>query len=417
MTSLSIVIPALNEEDGIREIAERVLNTRPALAAVGFDQVELIVVDDGSTDQTPAIVSSMPEVRLIRHPTNRGYGAALKTGFAAAQGEWIGFLDADGTYPPELFPELCQAAIQHQADIVIGSRMAGRDSQMPLVRRLGNILFAHLVSLISAQRITDSASGMRIFRKAILEHIYPLPDGLNLTPVMSTRALHENLRMVEVPIPYSERIGRSKLSVVRDGARFAQSILWTALTYNPVRILGLISLVALLVAAGIGAWLVGLRLSGVTSLSGVGAFAVFSALVLSVAGVSILILGASFNYFVSLFHKRPVRQGLFGRPLFRKPLENHFGWMGLLTLAMGLVVAGASLYLAWQGWPLTRLWLYYLASASLALIGIQLIVGWTQMQILAALQQREALIDRDIHADADAVADNTLSSPVREAVV
>ncbi len=416
MTSLSIVIPALNEEDGIREIAERVLNTRPDLAAVGFDQVELIVVDDGSTDRTPAIVASMSEVRLIRHSTNRGYGAALKTGFAAAQGEWIGFLDADGTYPPELFPELCQAALQHQADIVIGSRMAGKDSQMPRVRRLGNVLFAHLVSLISAQRITDSASGMRIFRKAILERLYPLPDGLNLTPVMSTRALHENLHMVEVPIPYSERIGRSKLSVVRDGARFAQSIIWTALTYNPVRILGLISLVALLIAAGIGLWLVGLRLSGVTRLSGVGAFAVFSALVLSVAGVSILILGASFNYFVSLFHRRPVRQGLFGRPLFRKPLENHFGWVGLVTLAMGLVVAGASLYLAWQGWPLTRLWLYYLASASLALIGIQLIVGWTQMQILATLQQREALIHRDIHADADTARDDSLSSPVREAV-
>ena len=95
--------------------------------------------------------------------------------------------------------------------------MAGSESQMPRVRRLGNLIFANLVSLISAERITDSASGMRVFKKEILPEIYPLPDGLNLTPVMSTRALHEEMRMIEVPIPYSERVGRSKLSVVDDG--------------------------------------------------------------------------------------------------------------------------------------------------------------------------------------------------------
>ena len=106
---------------------------------------------------------------------------------------------------------------------MIGSRMAGAESQMPAVRRLGNRIFAGLVSLISAQSITDSASGMRIFRKSLLERLYPLPDGLNLTPVMSTRALHEQLKMVETPIPYSERVGRSKLSVVRDGMLFSPS--------------------------------------------------------------------------------------------------------------------------------------------------------------------------------------------------
>ena len=153
-------------------------------------------------------------------------------------GELIGFLDADGTYPPEYFPALCTVQMEQDADIVIGSRMAGAESEMPMVRRIGNVIFANLVSLISAKKITDSASGMRVFKKSILPQIYPLPDGLNLTPVMSTRALHEDLLMVEVPIPYSERQGRSKLSVVNDGMRFAQSIVWTALSYNPVRPLG-----------------------------------------------------------------------------------------------------------------------------------------------------------------------------------
>jgi hypothetical protein len=72
----------------------------------------------------------------------------------------------------------------------------------------------------------------------VLARIYPLPDGLNLTPVMSTRAVHEGIQMAEVPIPYSERLGRSKLSVVHDGSLFLRSMVWTVLSYNPVRILG-----------------------------------------------------------------------------------------------------------------------------------------------------------------------------------
>jgi glycosyltransferase involved in cell wall biosynthesis len=155
----------------------------------------------------PSLYALNLALRWCKHARNGGYGAALKTGFAAATGEWVGFLDADGTYPPEYFPALIKAAVEQDADLVIGSRMAGAESQMPVTRRIGNLIFARLVNIISASKITDSASGMRIFKKSILGQLYPLPDGLNLTPVMSTRALHERLKMIEVPIPYSERIG------------------------------------------------------------------------------------------------------------------------------------------------------------------------------------------------------------------
>lgn len=396
MTTLSVVIPAYNEEDGIQEIMTRVLAVRADLAEVGVDDLELIIVDDGSTDRTPELVTAQPGARLIRHAKNGGYGAALKTGFAAAQGEWIGFMDADGTYPPEYYPALYQAALDQKADIVIGSRMAGAKSEMPAVRRLGNLIFANLVSLISARTITDSASGMRIFQKSILPRLYPLPDGLNLTPVMSTRALHEQLTMVEVPIPYSERMGRSKLSVVKDGMRFAQSIVWTALNYNPVRPLGLIGLLALFVAGVIGAGLVVERVAGVVQVSPLGAFALFAALVFAVAGVSILTLGMSFNYFVALFHKTPVQQGLMGRPLFSQRLDRHFGWLGLALFGLGVIVALVSLVLGVQGWAVSRLWLYYLTSASLALVGIQLTIAWVQMQVLDTLRIREALVADDM---------------------
>jgi hypothetical protein len=396
MTTLSVVIPAYNEEDGIREVLERVLSIRPALPPAGISELELIVVDDGSADRTAEIVHAMPEVRLLQHRHNGGYGAALKTGFAAACGEWIGFLDADGTYPPEHFPQLCRAALDQDADIVIGSRMAGAESQMPPVRRLGNILFAGLVSLISAQRITDSASGMRVFKKNVLERVYPLPDGLNLTPVMSTRALHEGLKMVEVPIPYSERQGRSKLSVVRDGMRFAQSIVWTALTYNPVRLLGFVGLAMLLVTLLVGAWLAAQRVQGVTALGPGGVFAAYTATILAVAGVSIFALGAMFNYLVALFYRQPIRQGLFGKPLFKKPLERHFGWMGLLALGASGVLAIAALVLGSDGWPIERLWFWLLIAAGSALVGLQLVISWFIMRVLEELSQREMRVAGDL---------------------
>jgi len=395
MTILSVVIPAYNEENGIKEIAERVLAVEPALKQVGVERLELLVVDDGSRDRTAEVAESIPGVNLIRHPKNKGYGAALKTGFSKASGELIGFLDADGTYPPEYFPQLCQAAL-NGSDLVIGSRMAGADSKMPLTRRIGNFFFANLLSLLGRQKVTDSASGMRVFKREILEQIYPLPDGLNLTPVMSTRALHEGIKIVEVPIPYSERVGRSKLSVIRDGQIFLQSMVWTAMSYNPVRILGLVGLGGIGIAGLVFLGLLFLRLNGVTTLGPWGVLALFTALVSFIAGLNIFALGVTFNYLVSLFYKRPIRQGLFGKPIFKTPLDQQFGWMGGVSMLIGLLVAVAAFLLGMNGWPIDRLWFYLLGSAMLFLAGIQLFIYWLLLRILEELSQREIRTKHDM---------------------
>jgi glycosyltransferase involved in cell wall biosynthesis len=397
MTTLSVVIPAYNEEDGIAEIAQRVLAVKDDLKEVGIDNLELLVVDDGSEDNTAQIVGEMKDVRLIQHPINKGYGAALKTGFSQAEGELIGFLDADGTYPPEYFPQLCLAALNGD-DLVIGSRMSGTESQMPLTRKIGNLFFATLLSLLGSQRVSDSASGMRVFRCEVLERMYPLPDGLNLTPVMSTRAIHEDIRMAEVPIPYSERLGQSKLSVVGDGSIFLQSIIWTVLTYNPVRIFGVIGLIGLGLAFLVGLGLVVARLSGLTTLGSWVVAALYAALVLSVTGISIFALGATFNYLVSLFYKQPIRQGLFGRPLFKISLDHYFGWMGLVSLLVGLAIGFISLLLGIDGWAIDRLWLYLLGCAMFILVGVQLIIYWILMRVLEELSQRETLTQKDLGA-------------------
>lgn len=391
----SIIVPAFNEEAGIDQIINRIFSIQPDLKKIGIDDLELIVVDDGSLDTTSQKVNSCQGVKLLIHSTNRGYGAALKTGFSAGRGELLGFLDADGTYPPEFFPDLCKAALDG-AELVVGSRRSGANSQMPFSRRIGNLIWSNLVSLISGNKILDPASGMRVFHANLLERLYPLPDGLNFTPVMSMRAVHEGIRLVEVPIPYRERLGRSKLNIFRDGLRFLQTILWTAMYYNPVQILGGFGAALCLLSGMIALILIFMRISGTTSLGPIGVAGAFLMVVLGIAGVNLFALGVVFNYLVSLFHKQPVRQGLFGRPVFKSPLENHFWWLGLIGILMGLVLCFVSFLLALEHWPIERLWLYLLAGTMFILVGIQLVIFWIIVSILDELNKREILIQNDM---------------------
>ncbi len=401
MCTLSVVIPAYNEEQGIAQIMNRVLAVRENLTKVGVNELELLVIDDGSKDRTAEIARQIagqnPDVVVVTHEVNKGYGGALKTGFSRARGELIGFLDADGTYPPEYFPQLCQAVLSG-ADLVIGSRMAGAESQMPVTRRVGNVFFASLLTLLGWQRITDSASGMRVFRREVLPMVYPLPNGLNLTPVMSTRAVHEGIQMSEIPIPYSERVGRSKLSVIRDGILFLQSMVWTVMAYNPVRVLGLLGLAGVLVAGLVGIGLIIARISGQTTIGPWGVAALFAALVFGVTGVSLFALGATSNYLVSLFYRKQIRQGLFGKPIFKKPLESQFGIIGTLVALAGIIVGVISLALGISGWEISRLWLYMLGSAMMFLVGVQFILYWALMRVLEDLSQRDRLVNKDMVA-------------------
>lgn len=253
--TLTIVIPALNEEESIGDTVRRCLEARPHIVAGGVvHDVEVIVVSDGSTDRTVEIARQYPDTTVLVFEENRGYGAALKCGFDHGRGDLLGFLDADGTCDPLVFDDLCRAIERDGADVAIGSRM-GRGSEMPLVRRIGNTLFAWMLGLLSKQPVRDTASGMRVVRRDRLADLYPLPDGLQFTPAMSARVLiGGDLRLVEVLMPYAERIGRSKLSVVRDGFRFLRVIVEAALCFRPGRPLlllaSLLGLLALVIGAG-----------------------------------------------------------------------------------------------------------------------------------------------------------------------
>jgi glycosyltransferase involved in cell wall biosynthesis len=390
---LSIVIPAYHEERGIADILERILAQLPSLAAVGAEHVEVIVVDDGSRDGTSLEVAKFPTVRLLRHPTNYGYGAALKTGFGAAQGEWLAFLDADGTYPPEAFAELYSRASGDDADIVIGSRMLGHDSEMPLIRRVGNTIFAALLSIVARRKISDSASGMRVFKRSILEEIYPLPDGLDFTPAMSTRAIHEGLTMVESPISYKERVGASKLNPFSDGFRFLRSILWTATLYNPLGTFGVIGamMLALALILGIPPTLYYLQHHALQEDS---IYRLFAVLILTVAGANVLAFGLTCRTVVGIIPSRRRAQGL--------PLRRWRGGLagaGIVMVLAGLLLMAPAIVEWLRTRQITSHWSYFAAGGTLVLTGLQLSTWFVLIVILSELSQREVQTIRDLRRE------------------
>ncbi len=234
---LTIVIPALNEEQAIGSTIERTLAARETIIAQSpVEAVEVIVVSDGSTDRTAEIAAQYDEIALIVFERNRGYGAAIKRGFEVGTGDVVGFLDADGTCEPAFFATLCRELAEKKASVAIGSRL-GPDSKMPRVRRLGNRIYALILSALSNKVVTDTASGMRVIRRDVLHQLYPLPDGLHFTPAMSARVLMDDqLSITEKPMPYKDRVGESKLNVFHDGLRFFRTILEMSLMWQPAKL-------------------------------------------------------------------------------------------------------------------------------------------------------------------------------------
>jgi hypothetical protein len=253
-----------------------------------------------------------------------------------------------------------------------------------------------------------------VLRREALPLLYPLPDTLDFTPAMSTRALHENLRVVEVPIPYKERSGRSKLSVVRDGLRFFKSIVWTALTYNPVRIFGGMGLALLLLAVLVGGLPLINHLLGAQASWPFPQF--FGALVLAVAGVTLYTTGTSFSYIVALFHKHPIRQGLVGPRGNGRRIEKHYWWLGILA-----VLAGVGVYVAAAVFDLTNpalaaSWFAPVTSALLMLTGVQLVSAWGLARVLADLSRRETEARADLWSDT-VLEDSVERAPVGDAAM
>ena len=391
MRILSVVIPAYNEEDGIAPILERVLKVKRAVqkSPSAIEDVEVIVVNDASQDRTCDIASSYPDVTVITHSQNKGYGGALKTGFAAAKGEWIGFLDADGTYPPEEFPALCEAMVSQNADMVIGSRMTGAKSGMPIRRYIGNKFFAYLLSWIVGSVITDTASGQRVFKRTILAQLLPLPDGLHLTPAMSTAALHEGLNIIEVPIRYDNRVGRSKLHIVSDGFRFLNIIIRTARLYNPLKFFGVVGLALLAIGCFLSVEPITYYLD-VRRVEDTEIYRLVTIMVLFVTGINVMVFGAFANHILEIVRGKTLAQSsLLGKYVLNRRTIGRSGLLGTILMVGAVSLNYQALYEYITSGYIFVHWVYVLTGATLFLVGLQLFMGSILIGILQEINERQ----------------------------
>ena len=244
MTSMSIVVPAYNEEEGI----PTTLADIKAAMSLQSMEYEIIVVDDGSTDGTAEVIRQHRDVRLVQHHTNRGYGAALKTGIRQAAHDWIAIIDADGTYPAQALPLLL--ADLDSFDMVVGARTS---AELPALRRPAKWCLARLAEYLAESKIPDLNSGMRIFRRDVaLSYFNILPSAFSFTITITIAFLSDHYLVKFVPIPYQGREGKSKIRPIQDTLNFIQLILRTVMYFNPLKVLLPVSSLLFLLAMLIG---------------------------------------------------------------------------------------------------------------------------------------------------------------------
>jgi len=244
---VTVVVPAFNEEQGIAGVLER-------LERIEFPgPSEILVVDDGSTDGTAGELARLgpqhPRLRVLRHARNRGYGAALKTGFAEAAYDVVVITDADGTYPEDRVRDLL-ARIDLGAEMAVGARR-GANVHIPLVRRPAKAALRLLASYLSGSPIPDLNSGMRAFRRELVLRYRPiLPEGFSFTTTITLAALTNHHRVDYVDIAYAHRSGSSKIKPVKDTLRFSALIIRTVLYFNPLKVFYPIALGVLILFVG-----------------------------------------------------------------------------------------------------------------------------------------------------------------------
>lgn len=241
---VSIVVPAYNEEHGLPPVLEQL---RDIMAAAPGGH-EIIVVDDGSQDGTAAVCARFPNVTLLRHAHNRGYGAALKTGIRQARFDLVCITDADGTYPNDRIPDLVQR-MELGYHMVVGARR-GEHVAIPVIRRPAKWMIGRLANWVAGEVIDDVNSGLRVFRRSTaLRFFRVLPDTFSFTTTITLAMLTNDYRVDYVPVNYYARTGRSKIHPIRDTLRFIQLILRIGLYFAPLKIF--LSMSAILLVIGI----------------------------------------------------------------------------------------------------------------------------------------------------------------------
>ncbi len=233
LPGVTIVVPAYDEEGGIEGVVGRLL------ALELGRETELLVVNDGSKDRTGAMLEELraqnPRLTVIEHRKNRGYGAALKTGFRAAAHDIVIITDADGTYPEDRIVDLL-AQVDNGAEMAIGAR-TGNDVNIPWQRRPAKAALRRIASYLAGVKIPDLNSGLRAIRRdLVLRYESILPEGFSFTTTITLASLTNHHHVEYISIDYAPRSGSSKIRPIRDTLGFLALIVRTVVYFNPLKV-------------------------------------------------------------------------------------------------------------------------------------------------------------------------------------
>lgn len=223
--SLSVIIPVFNERNTVGEIIRRVRRVDLPV------DLEIIVVDDASSDGTEKIVSALEDstVRVIRHATNQGKGAAIRTGLEHARGDLLLIQDADLEYDPEDWPKLIAPILKGKARVVYGSRFTGERKNMLFLHWVGNRFLSLTTNVLYNTTLSDMETCYKLFDRSILEGITIQSNRFDFEPEITAKVLRRGHRIYEVPISYAGReLGEGKKITWRDGL----VALWTLVKFR-----------------------------------------------------------------------------------------------------------------------------------------------------------------------------------------
>jgi glycosyltransferase involved in cell wall biosynthesis len=212
--SLSVIVPVFNERATVAEIVRRI-----RAVDVPFE-VEVIAVDDGSSDGTDKVLATLGDstVRVLTHPVNRGKGAAIRTGLAAARGDLVLIQDADLEYDPQDWPKLIDPILRGKARVVYGSRFTGGRLNMLPLHWIGNRFLSLVTNVLYSSTLSDMETCYKLFDRRIIEGITIESDRFDFEPEITAKVLRRGHRIYEVPISYAGReVTEGKKITWRDG--------------------------------------------------------------------------------------------------------------------------------------------------------------------------------------------------------
>ena len=238
---ISVVIPVFNEEKSIQKTIQEI---KKVLKENKLEKKsEIIVVNDGSTDNTKKILEKL-DVVLINNPSKMGYGFSLKKGILKANNELIAITDADQTYPFEYIPKMLEKK-KEGFDLVVGAR-TGKYYRQNILKSILRRMMKFLVEFVSEKKIKDINSGLRIFDKSLVVKYFPrLCNTFSFTTSQTLAYLMNNHFVTYVDVPYNKRVGKSKIHLVKDSIKSLKYILESCIYYNPLKIFVLLSFICI----------------------------------------------------------------------------------------------------------------------------------------------------------------------------